>query len=71
MPALWSHLKRVADPVLQRTAGMLVLPGKICTSIMHAAMSKDIYAPSKVSQHLFELEDECNDLPMLQMQNLH
>ena len=50
---------------------MLVLPGEICTSIMHAAMSKDIYAPSKVSQHLFELEDECNDLSMLQMQNLH
>ncbi len=32
MPAFWSHPKRVADPVLQRTAGMLVQPGKSRTS---------------------------------------
>jgi hypothetical protein len=74
MPAFWSHLKKVADPVLQRTAGMSVLPAKMCTSTkthhVYSYVNRQTLI-SKLSQHFFELGDECNELPMLQMQKLH
>ncbi len=69
MPAFWSHLKKVADPVLQRTAGM---SGKICTPQDCIQLCQRHVVASKVSQHhTFELEDKYNELPVLQMQNMH